>query len=105
MPDVPDSVLIPFAGAPPEWWHCVPIHLAPRAGGEHDGGFHYLVDLAPPDMLSYYKEALRQAGCEERMGELVAGDYSLLSCDRYSDSATIYISPRGSGSLVSVIVA
>jgi hypothetical protein len=38
------------------------------------------------------------------MGELEAGDYSYLSYDRYSDSVTIYISPRDSGSLISIIV-
>src|SRR3990172_5813867 len=97
LPDVPDSVLSPFAGDPPEWWHWVPIYPAPYGGGEYGGGFHYLVDLVPAEMLSYYREALRQAGWEERMGELVAGDYSLLSYDRYADAATIYISPRDSG--------
>ena len=105
LPDVPDSVLSPFAGDAPEWWHWVPIHPATHGGGECCGGFHYLVDVAPSEMLSYYKEALRQAGWEERMGELEAGDYSYLSYDRYSDSVTIYISPRDSGSLVSVIVS
>ena len=104
LPDVPDSVLSPFAGDPPEWWHWVPIHPLAYGGGEYGGGFHYLVDVAPPEMLTYYKEALRQAGWEERMGELVVGDYSLLSYDRYSDSVTIYVSPRDSGSLISSIV-
>jgi hypothetical protein len=104
LPDVPDSVLSPFAGDPPEWWHWVPIYPAPYGGGEYGGGFHYLVDLAPAEMLSYYREALRQAGWEERMGELVVGDYSLLSYDRNADSVTIYISPRDSGSLVSVML-
>jgi len=104
LPDVPDSVLSPFAGDPPEWWHWVPIHPATYGGGEAGAGFHYLVDVAPLEMLSYYKEILRQAGWEERMGELVVGDYSLLSYDRYSDSVTIYISPRDLGSLVSVVL-
>src|SRR4030067_613991 len=76
LPDVPDSVLSPFSGDPPEWWQWVPIHPAPYGGGEHGGGFHYLVDLAPAEMLSYYREALRQAGREEPMGEIGGGGYS-----------------------------
>ena len=105
LPDVPDSVLSPFAGDAPEWWHWVPIHPATHGGGACCGGLQFLVGGAQSAGRSYYKEALRQAGWEERMGELEAGDYSYLSYDHYSDSVTIYISPRDSGSLVSVIVS
>lgn len=103
-PDVPDDVLQPFAGDAPEWWVWVPIHPAARAGGESGGGFHFLVDLPPSDVLAYYHDALRQTGWEERMGDLISGDFSLLSYDRYDARAEIYLSPYGSSTLVSIVV-
>ncbi len=103
-PEVPDDVLQPFAGDAPEWWFWVPIHPAARAGGDSGGGFHYLVDLPPSDVLDYYHEALRQAGWQERMGDLTTGDFSLLSYDRYDARADIYLSPYGSSTLVSIMV-
>jgi hypothetical protein len=104
LPDVPAEILVPFVGPAPQWWNWVPIHPTARVGGEANGGLHYVVEVTPTTMLSYYREALRQAGWEERMSSLEAGDYSFLSYDRYEDHATIYISPRDSGSLVSIIV-
>ena len=103
-PNVPDNVLQPFAGDAPEWWVWVPIHPAARAGGESGGGFHYLVDLPPSDVLDYYHDALRPTGWEERMGDLISGDFSLLSYDRYDARADIYLSPYGSSTLVSIVV-
>ena len=103
-PEVPDEVLQPFAGVAPVWWFWVPIHPAARAGGEFGGGFHFLVDLPPSDVLDYYDEALRQAGWEETMGDLTSGDFSLLSYGRYDASADIYLSPYGSSTLVSILV-
>ncbi|HET7011777.1 MAG TPA: hypothetical protein VFI11_13455 [Anaerolineales bacterium] len=104
VPDVPEDVLAPIPGAAPQWWEWVPIHPAIRAGGEYDGGFHYRVDLAATDMLNYYQEALRQAGWQASMAPFVSGDYSYLSYARYEASATIYISPGDSGSLISIVV-
>jgi hypothetical protein len=104
LPAVPDDVLQPFAGDAPEWWNWVPIHPSARAGGEAGGGFHYLVDLAPADALTYYEDALATAGWEERMGTLTSGDFSLISVDRYDARATIYLSPYGASTLVSILV-
>ncbi len=105
LPDIPEGVLKPLVGVPPQWWNWVPIHPSLHLAGEHEGGFHYLVDVPPKDMLAYYKEALRSAGwAEGLMGPLESGDYSYLTYERYENSATIYISPRDGGSLVSILV-
>jgi hypothetical protein len=104
VPPVPEDVLQPFAGNAPQWWCWVPVHPAARAGGESGGGFHYLVDLAPGDVLAYYRDALRQSGWAARMGDLTSGDFSLLSYDRDDAHADIYLSPHGASTLVSILV-
>jgi hypothetical protein len=103
-PDVPEGALKPVPGAPPHWWHWVPIHPAVESAAEVGDGYHYVVDLEPADMLAYYKEGLRLAGWEAQLGGFGSGDYGLLSYDRYDDHATITISPRDSGSLIFIIV-
>jgi hypothetical protein len=104
LPDVPAETLVPFAGPAPQCWKWV-LSVRPLGWGvRRTAVFHYVVEVTPATMLSYYRKALRQAGWSEGlMGPLESGDYSYLTHERYG-RATIYISPRDGGSLVSILV-
>jgi hypothetical protein len=103
-PDVPADVLKPVAGAPPQWWHWVPIHPGPQTAAEYEGGYHYTLASPPSDIQAYYREALPQAGWEPRLQEFVSGDYSMFDVSRYGESVTIYISPHDMGTIVSIVL-
>lgn len=104
VPDVPEDALKPIPGAPPQWWHWVPIHAAPLGAAEYDSAFHYTLDAAPSEVQEYYREALPQAGWEPRMDEFVTGDYSMFTCSRYGEAVIIYVSPYDAGTIVSILL-
>ena len=104
VPDVPADILKPVTGAPPQWWHWVPIHPSPQSAAEYEGGYHYTLDAPPSEIQEYYRKALPGAGWEPGVCEFVTGDYSMFSYSRYGVSATIYVSPGDTGTIVSILL-
>jgi hypothetical protein len=104
VPEVPDDRLKPIVGPAPDWWYLVPIHPAATASQTEGRSYHYVAPVSPQQMTAFYLQALQRGGWEPFLDPIESGSYSLLEYSRGSTDATIYISPRDAGSLVSILI-
>jgi hypothetical protein len=104
QPSIPAGTLQPLVGPAPDWWYLVPVHRQATTAGSILRDYHYTAPVAPEDMTDFYEDAMQRGGWETMMDALRSGSYSYLSYTDGSTRATIYISPRDGGSLVSIII-
>lgn len=104
IPEVPPDTLVRLTTSPPAWWYLVPIHNRAHTAGSVGRDYHYLVSLTPEEMADYYKQAMRLGGWEAFFEPLISGSYAMLHYTRDTTDATIYVSPRDGGALVSILI-
>ncbi len=104
FPRVPEGTLQPLTTSPPAWWYLVPIHTRAHTAGSIGRDYHYLVALPAEEVAAYYQQAMRLGGWETFFDPMISGSYAVLHYTRDTADATIYISPRDDGALVSIII-